>query len=145
MNCKDRFEKYIIKDGDCWLWSGCKDKDGYGVFYYNGGARRAHRIAFELYKKELTPGLVMCHGCKNKNCVAPEHLEEGTLEKNMQDKWRDNTMPAGEKAYNAKLTQSQVLIIRNSDKSNNDLSTEYNVTAGYIRNIKAGRAWQWLK
>jgi hypothetical protein len=145
MLIKERLEKHIEKEGECWLWTGVKDTDGYGICFYKGKAKRAHRVSFEVYKMVPTPGLVICHTCKNKHCIAPNHLEEGTLQKNMLDKWRDGTMPAGEKNYNAKLTQLQVIEIRNSNKSNKELSIDYNITAGYIASLKARRAWSWLK
>ena len=30
----EKFLKNVIKTDNCWLWSGYKDEDGYGKFYF---------------------------------------------------------------------------------------------------------------
>ena len=40
----ERFEKKIIKTGDCWFWTASKTKQGYGMFSYEGKSIPAHRL-----------------------------------------------------------------------------------------------------
>lgn len=64
----------------CWLWMGCRDKAGYGLF----SARRqwrAHRYVYEQmvwwpkYQKSLPSELTLHHTCEVRACVNPAHLE----------------------------------------------------------------------
>ena len=45
----ERFEKKIIKTGDCWFWTASKTKQGYGMFSYEGKSIPAHRFAYLAY------------------------------------------------------------------------------------------------
>lgn len=69
----------------CWLWTGAKDKDGYGVFSMDKKSHRAHRLAYKHWKGSIPPGHVIRHTCTNL-CVNPGHLLTGTQQQNMDDK-----------------------------------------------------------
>lgn len=85
---EERFWDHVNKDGpipdkhpelgNCWLWVGSIDPQGYGHFY--GGARTAkgnpqlvypHRFAYGY----IAPGLEISHRCEVENCVRRDHLE----------------------------------------------------------------------
>jgi hypothetical protein len=68
-----RFWAQVDKSGDCWLWTGCQNAGGYGVF----GASpqiRAHRFAYEELVGPIPTGLTLDHSCNVRNCVKPDHL-----------------------------------------------------------------------
>ena len=69
----ERFEKKIIKTGDCWFWTASKTKQGYGMFSYKGKSIPAHRFAYLAYKGEIGDKIVH-QQCNNTYCVNPEHL-----------------------------------------------------------------------
>ena len=80
-----RFWAKVVRGapGECWLWNGTLDEDGYGIFFPSGRKRvRAHRFAYELLVGPIPEGLVIDHvrerGCAHRNCVNPTHLEPVT-------------------------------------------------------------------
>ena len=87
MNKSDhkRFMEKVNKVDGCWMWTGAKDKDGYGIFSHDGSAKRAHRLSYIHYKGAIPKGHVIRHSCKNL-CVNPDHLKTGTQQQNMDDK-----------------------------------------------------------
>ena len=72
------FWQKVDKTDTCWLWTGYRNKDGYGEFRSKAlTTRLAHRISYALDKGEL-PSLALDHLCRNRHCVRPEHLEPVT-------------------------------------------------------------------
>jgi hypothetical protein len=67
----------------CMLWLAYADPDGYGRFRSEGEARRAHRISYALAYGPIPEGLVLDHLCRNRRCVAPDHLEVVTRGENV--------------------------------------------------------------
>jgi hypothetical protein len=75
-NTKDKvLERYEVNQDGCWIYTGKKDRQGYGVFYYQQSAYKAHRIAYEVVKGPIPYRLVLDHLCKVKPCINPDHLE----------------------------------------------------------------------
>ena len=56
---------------DCVLWTGHKDRDGYGRRH---AGRSAHQIAYEQVYGPIPPGMDVDHICFVRACVNPEHL-----------------------------------------------------------------------
>lgn len=83
--------------GGCWLWLGGKNSAGYGQMKHFGKMRKVHRIAYELWRGPITPGLHLDHLCRNPACANPDHLEPVTP--------RENTLRGiGPSATNARAT-----------------------------------------
>lgn len=59
----------------CWVWFGCAAPNGYGHVSFEGKARIAHRVVYELVRGAIPAGLVLHHKCRNRRCVNPEHLQ----------------------------------------------------------------------
>lgn len=67
----------------CILWTGAKDKDGYGRVKINGKLRRAHRISLEIkIGRLLNRKEIAMHLCDNPSCINKDHLEVGTTKEN---------------------------------------------------------------
>jgi hypothetical protein len=67
----DRFWARVEKTDGCWLWTGYRDRSGYGF----AGRRLAHRVAYEWTKGPIPTGLDLDHLCRTPACVNPDHLE----------------------------------------------------------------------
>jgi len=81
---KQRFQEkvYVDFDSGCWLWTAAQDGHGYGQMNVDGRPEKAYRVAYRLYVGEIPAGLSLDHLCRNRICVAPEHLEPVTLAEN---------------------------------------------------------------
>ena len=74
-----RFWKRVVK-GDCWLWSGATNQDGYGNLTRGNEPMRAHRYAWELATGEtLSSRDTICHTCDVPNCVRNDDVGEYRL------------------------------------------------------------------
>jgi hypothetical protein len=70
----------------CQLWTGAYFSNGYGRISRGGyGAVAAHRLAFEVYKGRIPPGLCVLHKCDTPACCNPDHLFLGTQKDNSVD------------------------------------------------------------
>ena len=112
----------------CWVWTGCT-RGGYGRFRVSGRHESAHRFSFEIHNGPIPEGQLVCHRCDNPPCCNPAHLFLGTYKDNNVDRenkgrgnrpvgdlhpshLRPETRPRGEAHSSAKLTDAQVVEIR---------------------------------
>jgi hypothetical protein len=87
---KDFWEK-VEKTESCWLWTGDKDKDGYGRWWFEGRNFRAHRMSLMILGAKIQPEKIVKHNCHNPPCVNPEHLEISTQKENIADQLKRGT------------------------------------------------------
>lgn len=78
----DRLSIPVTESG-CRLWLGHCTPEGYGSMKIDGTCRSAHRVAYELYKGPIRPGLTLDHLCRVRACVNPDHLEPVSLKENI--------------------------------------------------------------
>lgn len=139
---------------ECLEWTGNR-RNGYGrmtVGSRTDGTRRsvsAHRVSYELEYGEIPEGMEVCHKCDNPCCVNPKHLFLGTRQDNIDDRERKgrNHPPRGEKHAKAKLTETDVLAIREKrvqGKSFGKLAEEYGVCKRTIQDAVSGKNWFYL-
>lgn len=73
---------------ECWDWQNNPDSHGYGTFYSGGNREKAHRFAYRVWAKrtELSSEILIRHSCDRPICCNPNHLSEGSVLENNQDK-----------------------------------------------------------
>lgn len=133
----------------CWLWTGTLFWDGYGQFNYVVDGKwkkaRAHRISYELHKGQFDSRLSILHRCDMPSCVNPDHLFCGTHAENMQDKVQKGRAPhigyKGEKHPGAKLSNDDILRIREDVRKCSEIAKDYGVGWNAIKDVKSGRRW----
>ena len=82
---KKRFLKRIDLGSECWLWTGCKNKQGYGSIRVQRKTQLAHRIAYLLFVGVVPSDKDVLHKCDIPGCVCPDHLFLGTAQDNSRD------------------------------------------------------------
>ena len=79
---RERFAR-IVKAGECWTWQGRLNKSGYGrVGVGTGRDMPVHRWVYEQLCGPIPTGMELDHLCRNRACVAPNHLEPVTRQEN---------------------------------------------------------------
>lgn len=134
---------------DCWIWSGYKNKKGYGYLSYKGKSYQAHVTAYKLLVKDFPSNnsldfknkLCVLHECDNPSCVNPLHLFLGTNEINVLDR-----VKKGRGALH-KLTLANVKnikILLNKGLSQKFIASKFDVSQAYISTIKLGKVFKYV-
>lgn len=141
---KLRLDEMLDKSGECWLFTGHTNNKGYGIIWYKGRPRGAHRVALELANGR-PPKLHVLHSCNTPACCNPTHLREGTNKENMQDRTAAGTgyRVLGDKHPMSKLTWEHVVEIRAQPTLKlRELAVKYNVSVSTISGIRNNRTWK---
>lgn len=146
----ERFWEKVDKRGsdDCWEWTAYRNPRGYGYFHRNGHPVPAHRLSYELCNGPIPEGMFVCHKCDNPPCVNPNHLWLGTNADNTNDRNRKGRNPVGGHHHAAKLTESQVIEIRqraSSGEKQYELAREFKVARSLISLIVNRKLWAHIR
>lgn len=140
-----RFASKTVRDSSgCLLWTGSVNKDGYGLFWLNRKYETAHRVAWRWANGSIPEESCVLHRCDTPPCVLPEHLFLGTQQDNVADKVAKTRQARGETSGLAKLTWSEVSLIRRlaNQHSRMALARRFNVSKRAIQFIVQGKTWR---
>jgi len=128
----------VEKEGHdgCWVFTGARDKWGYGDLQRRGKHVQAHRWAWKLLRGD--PGKLDClHTCHNPSCCNPDHLYLGTDVENGRDRAEAGRSVRGERVHTAKLTEEKVREIRkrreDTGESYDRIALDYGVSSSVVR------------
>jgi len=147
---RQKLEKKLKKHKDCLVWTGCKDKDGYGKIQINKKHYRTHRLAYEITYGEIPKGKMICHKCSNKACCNEKHLYVGDAKINANDREKHgHNAFKGERNPKVKLTIAEVILIRDLYKSGNfsciKLGKKFGISREHIYSIVKNKTWKHIK
>ena len=144
---------HIEKTDTCWLSNCSLDKNNYARINVNYKNRQFHRLMLfwndqtKIIEFNDTKKWLACHTCRNTNCVNPEHLYWGTSKQNINDRIKDETNFIGERHPNSKLTEQQVMEIREKREKGIKrviLAKEYGINPPAITKIMQRKTWSYL-
>jgi hypothetical protein len=142
--------------GPCWVWTAKTNHDGYGQIREGGEGTpflQAHRANWVFANGPIPDGLWVLHRCDNPLCVRPAHLFLGTASDNTRDAMRKGRMAIGEANSRAKLSDSDVVLIRHKYQLAlaagrrhreivRSLAPEFEISERSIEGIVNGETWR---
>lgn len=139
------FDKCIPEpNSGCWIWLGSlSGYFGYGKLQIDNKSKLAHRYSWEIHNGH--PGkMYVLHRCDNPYCVNPDHLFLGTHATNIADMVSKNRQRRGITANGVKLSEADILCIREDKRSIKLIGAHYGISEGHVYKIKAKERWKHL-
>ena len=145
------FESRITTElnSGCWLWCGATFdlRGGYGAATFRKFGiigRRAHRLAWQIYRGPIPPKMHVLHHCDVPLCVNPDHLFLGNQAINMRDKVRKGRQNKGETHGMSKLREIEAIAILHDPRPQKEIADEFDVSVPTVSDIKRGYSWKYL-
>jgi hypothetical protein len=133
----------------CWEWMGALHYKGYGEFAPIAKHKtKSHRFAWESKNGPIPDGKMVCHKCDNRPCCNPSHLFLGNAKTNMDDCTNKMRHCHGEKSPKAKLTESDVIAIRNADKTKRtrlSIAKEFGISGRQVTSVCRYESWKHIR
>ncbi len=134
--------------GDCWVWAGCKQWNGYGRIGRGGSGLTilTHRAAWEMANGPIPEGMRVLHTCDNPPCCNPAHLFLGTQADNGADMARKGRAARlrGEMNAEAKITATDAEDIRRlaaAGQRHKDIALRYAIGKTQVGRIVRRECW----
>lgn len=132
-----------VEPGGCVIFTGHIIRStGYGQISIRRQRWSTHRLAWTLAHGQIPGGLSVLHRCDNRACMNVDHLFLGTQADNMLDMAQKGRSVRGEASFRAKLTEDQVIAIRNDPRSHRAIARDYGLRHTSVGDIKRRRIWR---
>lgn len=137
--------RYQLSETDCWeCYSHAIGGGGYPVIGIARKLASIHRVSYLHHYGDIPEGMVIMHTCDNKLCYNPQHLKLATQKENMQDAKIKKRNAHGIRNGMNKLTEAQVLEIRNAGGRQKDIAAKYGVCQRTVNKILNKINWSHL-
>ena len=140
-----REKSFQDPNSGCWLWALSCGRNGYGSTSRNGKTVGAHRLVYQIVHKiadaDMSSDIFVCHKCDTPSCVNPDHLFMGTAQDNTSDCLKKGRSARGERSGSSKLTEADVILIRQDSRSNSELGKIFGVHKNTLRRARVGETW----
>lgn len=83
---EEAFEARTEWCGECLVWTGYRNPDGYGRLSDGERTVLAHRFAWERVNGQVPPNMMLDHICRNRACVNLDHLRIASRSENGQNR-----------------------------------------------------------
>ena len=137
--------KYVVDEYGCHNCISHYKRNGYPFAgrSVKGKAAAGNLVRFMYIEKygDIPKGLEVMHLCDNKACINLEHVKLGTRAENMYTQ-KGTASVKGSQCGTAKLTELEVLDIRESRLPVKELAKLYQVGIGTINVILTGKSWK---
>lgn len=152
-----RFWSHVQKarPDDCWFWlKTCIIRDGKKVPIFNfrndggqyhGYMAYASRVAYLFENGSIPNNKIVCHTCDNPMCMNPNHMWLGTNEENTEDRNQKDRQAKGSSQGSAKLTEEQILEIRQAyslGETQQSIANRYKIDQRHVSRIVRKESWK---
>lgn len=84
MDAEAKFWARVNKTETCWLWTGYRMPNGYGMTHRH---TLVHRYSWELAHGVIPDDREIDHLCNVRSCVRPDHMRLATHRENLYAPW----------------------------------------------------------
>jgi hypothetical protein len=137
----------------CSIWTGMHTRIGYPFIGFRDtvtdktGLMTAHRLSLMIkLGRDIEPGMNANHTCHVRNCVAQDHLYEGTQAEKMASMAQDNKLDRGllrgsyhHKQARRNYVYSEAEVIWAREATNQELMAKYNIPTTKLASDFRGR------
>jgi hypothetical protein len=142
-SARQRLDHYSASGANgCTLFTGAKDKDGYGKMRINGRDVRAHRVAWEIAYGPIPDGTLICHRCETPACISLGHLFAGSHLDSVADRKSKGRVPRGARHGRSRLSDKMALEIYRAKGTRQALADRYGVGRTTVGHIKRKETWR---
>lgn len=131
-----------VTESGCWIYMRHRRRGDHGQIGFRNKVEYAHRVAWMLTYGDIPKGMCICHKCDVSCCVNPNHLFLGTQSDNTKDRDKKGRTRKGEDHPVSKLTERQVVEIRNDRRSYANICADYGITLGTLSPLKNRKTWK---
>lgn len=138
------------RGSECLIWPFFRKSSGYGTCHFRGiGMISSRAMCILAHGDPPSSSHHAAHKCGNgdNGCVNPNHLRWATPVENCCDMVEHGTRIQGEECWAAKLTESDVRIIRSRYPRNaqKTLAAQFRVSRATIGDVLLKRTWKHVK
>lgn len=147
---KDFYQSALSYSSDeCLIWPFARNKDGYAIFVVDGSTEIVSRqVCKEVHGEPIGDATQAAHSCGKGHlgCISPTHLSWKTRIENQADRLIHGTDSRGEKCGKAKLTNDQVIRIRELANSvpQDQIAQVFSVHPSTIGAIVSRKTWRYI-